>query len=81
MVSRLFEKFGENFDRILVVGDAARFATTVHREDGIAHIDSAKGNRRGENVAQSAAASHIAVIDESLTGNACLLAKSGENRG
>ena len=64
----------ERFDTVEVVGDGCRFATTVHCQQWVAHIDTTDRKRRGKDVAKRAAASYITMIHKTLTVYACLLA-------
>ena len=62
-----------------MVGHAARFTATVHGEDGIAHVDTAERDRRGEDVAKRTATSHVAMVDKPLTWHTCLAANLRED--
>ena len=64
----------ERLDAIEVVAGGGCLAAAVHGKERIAHIDTADGKRRGENVAKRAAACHVAMIHKALARNACLLA-------
>ena len=57
-----------------MVAHVARFAHAVHSPDGIAHIHAGHGEGGAEHIAQGAAARHLTVVNETLTGNARLLA-------
>ena len=50
-----------------MIHHATGFAATVHGEDSITHIYALQWNGRGEDIAQSASASHITVVHETLT--------------
>ena len=62
-----------------MVAHVARFAHAVHSPDGIAHIHAGHGEGGAEHIAQGAATRHLTVVDETLTGNARLLADFGKN--
>ena len=64
---------------IEMVGHAARFTATVHGEDGIAHVDTAERDRRGEDVAKRTATCHVAMVDKPLTRHTCLAANLRED--
>ena len=62
-----------------MVAHAARFSAAVHGQNGVAHVDTAKRNRRGEDVAKRASSSHVAVVDKPLARHAGLLTKRCED--
>lgn len=62
-----------------MVGHTARLAATVHRQHRIAHVYAPQWDGGGEDIAQCAAARHIAVVDKTLAGHARLAAYLGED--
>ena len=77
--SGLFVERLEGLDAIEVVAGGGCLAAAVHGKERIAHIDTLYGKRRGENVAQSATTSHIAMVHETLARYVCLLADTCED--
>ena len=78
LILQLIE-LGESLHAIFVVDDAACFAATVHGEDGIAHIYALQWDGRGEDVAQCAATSYIAMVYETLAWYTGCIADVGED--
>ena len=74
-----FVEGSEGFDAIEMVSDSGCLAATVHGEQWIAHVYTSEGQGGSEDVAQGAAACHVAVIDETLEGYACFLADAGKD--
>lgn len=72
-------ELGEGLDAELVVGEAGGLADGVHAPDAVAHIYATEGEGGGEDVAQGAATSHIAVVDETLEGNTGTTADLGKD--
>ena len=64
---------------VFVVGNTACLPTTVHGENGIAHIHASQWEGRGKDVAKSAAASHVAVVYKTLAWDICLTAYLGKH--
>ena len=78
LILQLIE-LGECLHAEFVVDDAACFAATVHGEDGIAHIYALQWDGRGEDIAQGAATSYIAVVYEALAWYTGCIADVGED--
>ena len=72
-------EFGESLHAIFVVDNTTGFAATVHGENGITHVHALQWNGRGEDIAQCAAASHIAVVYETLAWYTGSIADVGED--
>ena len=69
----------ESLHAVFVIHHAAGFTATVHGENGITHVHALQWNGRGEDIAQSASASHITVVYETLARNTGSLADVGED--
>ena len=72
-------ELGECLHAIFVVDNATGFAAAVHSEDGITHIHTLQWDGRGEDIAQGAAACHIAVVHETLAWHTGCFADVGED--
>ena len=72
-------ELGESLHAVFVVDNAACFAATVHSEDGIAHIHTLQWDGGGEDIAQCAATSYIAMVYETLARNTGCIADVGED--
>ena len=70
----LSKELSECLYTINVVDGAASLATAVHGKDTIAHVHTTQRNRRGKNITQCAATSHITMVDKALTWYASLAA-------
>lgn len=64
-----------------MVGHGCRLAATVHGKHAIAHINTAQRDGRGKDIAESRTASHIAMINKTLTRHASLTAEFGKDSG
>ena len=74
-------ELGECLDGVFVVDDASGLSTTVHGEDGIAHIHSLQWDGGGEDIAEGASTCYVAMIDETLARNTCFLADASKDSG
>ena len=58
----------ESLHAIQMVGSAPGLSTTVHGQNGIAHVDTLEWDGRSQDVAQCAASRNVAVVDKPLAG-------------
>ena len=66
------EELSKCLHAIGMIGHAARLTTAVHSKDGIAHVDATDRDGLGKDIAKGAAACHVRVVDETLTGHTAL---------